>query len=168
MTTFIIRDVTLAILVLATFLLSPAHPILQTALGLGIGLIIYQLHEWSHYLGAVATRASLTRAKAWYSPFLFSFDSQLNSRGQFIDMSWPGFATTFTCLALLYFFRPAELWADTAWLAALALTGFTVVVEGPLFLWAIVRHEVPAVEIPGLGNNPVVRTILDKLTLRHH
>ena len=150
MTTFIIRDVTLAILVLATFLLSPAHPILQTALGLGIGLIIYQLHEWSHYLGAVATRASLTRAKAWYSPFLFSFDSQLNSRGQFIDMSWPGFVTTFTCLALLYFFRPAELWADTAWLAALA--GFGV------FCWALSPILTPFVLGAGLAyaGDPIV------------
>ena len=48
MTKFLIRDVLLAVFVLLLFLFSPDDDIMQTLLGLGIGLVIYLLHEWSH------------------------------------------------------------------------------------------------------------------------
>lgn len=168
MTKFLIRDVLLAVFVLLLFLFSPDDDIMQTLLGLGIGLVIYLLHEWSHYLGAVLTKAKFNTARVLYSPFLFSFDSKANSRQQFFRMSWPGFAATFTCLAILYLYRPDKLWAEVAWIAALALSTFTLVVEGPIFLWALIRREIPAVEIPIIGVNPVLKYLIKKKNEEDH
>ena len=158
---FVIRDLSLTVIVTFTFLLDNGHIAVQTIMGLGIGLLIYLMHEWSHYLAGLATGAALSRAKAIYSPFLFSFDSRTHSRKQFIDMSWPGFVTTFGSLAILFFFRPAALWSDIAWLAAVVLSLFTLIIEGPIFLWAILIGEIPAVEIPGLGNNSIFKKLRD-------
>ena len=168
MTKFIIRDLLLAVLVLLLFLFGPDNTIMQTLIGLGIGLVIYLLHEWSHYLGAVLTQAKFNMARALYSPFLFSFDSKANSRQQFLDMSWPGFAATFTCLVILYLYRPDTLWAEVAWIAALTLSAFTLVVEGPIFLWALIRREIPAVEIPIIGVNPLLQSLIKKKNDGHH
>ena len=163
MTKFIVRDLLLATLVIASFLAESSNAQLQTMSGLGIGLIIYLTHEWSHYVGAVLTGANLRRANSLLSPFIFSFDSKTNSRKQFIDMSWPGFASTFSCLVILYIFRPDMIWAEVAWTAALALTAFTVIVEGPIFLWALIKREIPPVEIPLIDFNSAVQTLKTRL-----
>ena len=78
MTKFIVRDLLLATLVIASFLAESSNAQLQTMSGLGIGLIIYLTHEWSHYVGAVLTGANLRRANSLLSPFIFSFDSKAN------------------------------------------------------------------------------------------
>ena len=165
---FILRDLFLAALVLALIVIGLGNTNMQILSGLGIGLVIYLLHESSHYLGAVLTGATLKRASALYSPFLFSFDSKANSLKQYMDMSWPGFASTFSCLLILYLYRPDTIWSEVAWFAALALSAFTLLVEGPLFLWAIIRREIPPVEIPLIDTNPVARSLIKKLQGRTH
>ena len=168
MSKFIVRDLLIATLVIASFLLESSNIHLQLMSGLGIGLIIYLMHEWSHYIGAILTGANLTRANSLLSPFIFSFDSKTNSRKQFIDMSWPGFASTFSCLLILYMFRPNMIWAEAAWTAALALTTFTVLVEGPILLWTLIKREIPPVEIPLIGFNSLLRSIISKLKRLFH
>ena len=168
MTKFIIRDILLTALVLLLFLIGTENTIMQILMGLGIGLVIYLVHEWSHYLGAALTKAKFKTASALYSPFLFSFDSNANSYRQFIDMSWPGFAATLTCLAILYLYTSDMLWAEVACIAALVLGAFTLLVEGPIFLWALIRQEVPAVEIPFLSVNPVLQSLTKEITKWRH
>ena len=160
---FIVRDLLILTLVLSLLVVNLESNNLQLMTGIGVGLLIYLLHEWSHYLGAVRSGAHLKRAGSLFSPFIFSFDSNTNSRKQFIDMSWPGFASTFSCLLALYLYRPDEIWAEVAWKAAIALTAFTVVVEGPIFLWAIIKREIPPIEIPLINVNPALRSFNKKL-----
>ena len=160
---FIVRDLLITTLVLSLLVVNLDSNNLQLMTGIGVGLLIYMLHEWSHYLGAVRSGAHLKTAGSIFSPFIFSFDSKTNSRKQFVDMSWPGFATTFSCLLTLYLYRPDEIWAEVAWKAALALTAFTVVVEGPIFLWAIIKREIPPIEIPLIDVNPSLRSFIKKL-----
>ena len=160
---FLIRDGSLIAIVVLLFVLAPKTALLQVATGLGIALVVYLLHEWSHYLAALRQGAVILMADSIFSPFLFSFDSVENTQDQFIQMSWPGFAATFISVAVLYFSLPDTLWAEVAWISVLVLTTFTLVVEGPIFLWAVFKQEVPAVEIPLIGKNSVLNAALNKL-----
>ncbi|NNK07740.1 MAG: hypothetical protein HKP50_10575, partial [Myxococcales bacterium] len=67
-----------------------------SSIGAGVGAAIcaYNLHEWAHLIGAHLTRSVYVPAKRLISPFLFSYDAERNTRGQFLVMSLAGFAAT--------------------------------------------------------------------------
>ena len=109
-----------------------------------------------------ATLSQIDAASALWSPFLFSFDSEANSRKQFLHMTWPGFAATALYLVVYGLLLPAGvLWGDIAWAAAVFLAGLTLVIEGPIAVWTLFRRTPPPVEIPFLGNNPVLQQVND-------
>ncbi len=115
--------------------------------GLGLGVATYLLHEWGHLLGALATRSTVHAPERLGSRFLFSFDSRANSRRQFLIMSLGGFAVTAVALALVYTVLPAEQLATrVARGSVLFLTFLLVFIELPLFVWALVRGDLPPVE----------------------
>lgn len=112
--------------------------------GLMLGVCAYLAHEWSHYLGALATGSKLEIGTSLRSGFLFSFDAEQNSLSQFVVMSLAGFAAT--ALALVFFYQGLP----DAYLASriargsglfLALLGLTL--EVPLLLYGLVTRSVP-------------------------
>jgi hypothetical protein len=120
---------------------------LGLAAGLGLGVGHYLLHEWGHALGGLATRSVIRPAASLRSRFLFSFDSQENSRAQFLAMSFSGFAVTGVVLWAVYTQLP-DVWLATrvARGAVLFLVALTVFIEFPLVIYALVRNRVPPVE----------------------
>lgn len=112
--------------------------------GLLLTACAYLAHEWSHYLGAVATGSQVPLGTRLSSAFLFSFEAEGNSLFQFVVMSVSGFVATALAVWLFY------AWLPDAWLASrvarggvvfLALLGF--VLELPLLLYGIVTGGVP-------------------------
>jgi hypothetical protein len=115
--------------------------------GLSTGVCVFLVHEWGHWLGAFATSASVTPAKSLASPFLFSFDSQANSRRQFLVMSFGGWAASAIIAALAYTLLPGELFAARVARGVVSLNVFLIVlIEVPLVAWALVTGRVPPVE----------------------
>jgi hypothetical protein len=120
---------------------------LGVALGLSVALACYFGHEWGHLAGALATGSKVGAPPGLTSLSLFSFDSKANDRGQFVVMSFSGFAMTGVALAVVYLGLPDELLATrVARGAVLFLTALTVLVEFPLVIWALVRQDLPPVE----------------------
>lgn len=155
---FFLRDATLTLAAVVGIYLQPANTLSQALVGLLTGYIAYSFHEWSHFCGARLVNASIEPAQSLWSPFLFSFDSKSNSVQQFYAMTLPGFIAT--ALYLLFFTvgLPKEpLWANIALLFGYTLAGLTALIEGPIALYAIVKKEIPVVEIPGFGNHSFSR-----------
>lgn len=112
--------------------------------GLLLTVCAYLAHEWSHYLGAVATRSKVPLGDGLASAFLFRFDAEENSLFQFVVMSVSGFVATAFAVWLFYGFLP------DAWLASrvarggvLFLSLLGVVLELPLLLYGIAIGAVP-------------------------
>ena len=104
----------------------------------------YVAHEWSHYLGALASGGHADLNTNLASGFLFSFPAEGNSLPQFVVMSLSGFAATAAAIAFVYLALP------DAWLATrvarggvvfLAMLG--VVLELPLLLYGLAIRRVP-------------------------
>ena len=142
--------------------LSPENITLQVCLGVGLGLTAYLFHEWAHWLGATVVNAKIDSPNFILSPFLFSFDSEANSTRQFIHMTWPGFLATAIYISAYSLFLPDTLWGQIAWWMAVALTLATIIIEGPLALWVVLREDLPPVEIPFLGENRVLNQVIDR------
>lgn len=116
--------------------------------GFAVGLMVfasaYVAHEWSHYLGALASggRADVNTNLA--SGFLFSFPAEGNSLSQFVVMSLSGFAATAAAIAIVYLALP-EAWLATrvarGGVVFLAMLG--VVLELPLLLYGLATRRVP-------------------------
>jgi len=149
---FLIRDGAIVSGALVLWLLlgplSAGNGVVADLAGLLAGLLLtacaYLAHEWSHYLGAVATGSKVPLGANLRSAFLFSFDAEENSLGQFVVMSLAGFVATGIAVWLFY------AWLPDAWLASrvarggvlfLALLG--LVLELPLLVYGIVTGGVP-------------------------
>lgn len=112
--------------------------------GLLLTACAYLAHEWSHYLGAVATGSRAPLGERLSTAFLFSFDAESNSLLQFVVMSVSGFVATAIAVWLFYTALP------DAWLATRVARGgviflslLGVVLELPLLLYGIVTGGVP-------------------------
>ena len=119
-----------------------------TLLGLGFGVCVFLLHEWGHLLGALATGSVVQEPASLRSAYLFSYDSKRNTQRSFLVMSLGGFAATGLAVALAYGALP-DAWLATrvARGATLVLATLTVVVELPLLAYALLRSELPPVEV---------------------
>lgn len=112
--------------------------------GLLLAACAYLAHEWSHYLGAVATGSHVPLSTRLSTAFLFSFDSQMNSLLQFVVMSVSGFIATAIAVWLFYTGLPdAYLATRVARGGVLFLTLLGVVLELPLLVYGIVTGAVP-------------------------
>ncbi|MBO6564399.1 MAG: hypothetical protein JJ956_06630 [Pseudomonadales bacterium] len=160
---FVFRDSAIVIVTMGLFILSPENMALQICLGVGLGLSAYLFHEWAHWLGARLVNAKIDSPDFILSPFLFSFDSEANSTRQFVHMTWPGFLATAIYITAYDLLLPDTLWGQIAWWMAVALTLATVIIEGPLALWAVLREDLPPVEIPFLGENRVLNQVFDRV-----
>jgi len=115
--------------------------------GLATGIGVFLVHEWGHWLGAIGTGATITPAKSLASPFLFSFDSQRNSRRQFLWMSLGGWIASALVAALAYALLPGELFAARVARGVVSLNVFLIVlIEVPLVVYSLVSGRVPPVE----------------------
>ena len=147
---FALRDGLVALAAMGGWLLGPDGRIGQILTGLLTGVVAYNLHEWGHFLGALWGKAQIRSASAIWSPFLFSFDSKTNSKKAFWTMTWPGFAMTALYLDLFWFYLPQDQLAGRLALGiAILLATLTVIIEFPLALIALIRSDLPPVEIPG-------------------
>lgn len=100
--------------------------------GVMVTLVSFLLHEWGHWLGAVASGSPVSRPPGVLSPFLFHFDTQRSTRKQFLWMSMGGYAASALALAAI------ATWADFSRLSGLVAFGLaslgvlvTLVLEVP-------------------------------------
>lgn len=113
--------------------------------GLLVGASAFVLHEWGHLLAAMAVGASVHANPKLRSNFLFSFDAEHSTLGQFLVMSVGGFLVTGLFLVLVYTVLPDGLLATrVARGAVLFLASLTVLLEFPLVGIAIYRGRAPA------------------------
>ncbi|MGD8608480.1 MAG: hypothetical protein PVH21_14380, partial [Myxococcales bacterium] len=102
--------------------------VLSISAGVGAAVCAYNLHEWGHLLGAHLTDSVYVPARRLISPFLFSYDAERNTRGQFLVMSLAGFAATAIFVAAYWLWMPRDQQAGRIALrGALVLAGLTVV-----------------------------------------
>ncbi|MGB5696139.1 MAG: hypothetical protein WBM46_10835 [Polyangiales bacterium] len=158
---FVIRDVTILVGTIGLWWASVSvqsgttlASALSIAAGAGAAICAYNLHEWGHLIGAHLTRSVYTPAKRLISPFLFSYDAEHNTRGQFLIMSLAGFAATALFVIAFVVWMPQEQQAGRIALrGALILAGLTVIIEFPIFFRALFGSTVPRT---GLFKGPTV------------
>jgi len=158
---FVIRDLTILVGTIGLWWgsLSAANgtrlaSALSIAAGVGAAVCAYNLHEWGHLIGAHLTRSVYTPAKRLISPFLFSYDAEHNTRGQFLLMSLAGFAATVLFVITFVVWMPQDQQAGRIALrGALILAGLTVIIEFPIFFRALFGSTVPRT---GLFKGPTV------------
>lgn len=115
--------------------------------GLALGSCAFIVHEWGHFLGALAARSAVRPGQSLRSLFVFSFDSRLNSRGQFLAMSFAGFAATAAAVWASYALLPSDLLASRVARGVALVSAFLgVFIEVPLVGWALWTGRVPPVE----------------------
>ncbi len=148
---FAIRDLAILFATIALWSLSlqvdrssAAHAWLSIAAGIGAAVCAYNLHEWGHLIGAHLTDSVYTPAKRLISPFLFAYDAEHNTRGQFLVMSLAGFAATAVFVVAFLLWMPQDQQAGRIALrGALVLAGLTAVIELPIFFRALFGNTVP-------------------------
>ena len=148
---FAIRDVTILLATIGAWWASGrVEPGSAWASGLSIGagvgaaVCAYNLHEWGHLLGAHLTKSVYVPARRIYSPFLFAYDADENTREQFLLMSLAGFAATALFVAAFLLWMPQDQQAGRIALrGALILASLTVIIELPIFLRALLGRTVP-------------------------
>lgn len=158
---FVIRDVTILVATIVAWWLSlsvePDSSLASTlsiSAGVGAAICAYNLHEWGHLVGAHLTHSVYVPAKRIISPFLFSYDAERNTRGQFLVMSLAGFAATAAFLVAFVLFMPQDQQAGRIALrAAFVLAGLTAVIELPIFFRALLGNRVPRT---GMFKGPTV------------
>ena len=158
---FVIRDVSILVgTVLAWWWSleaepgSAVHSTLSIVAGVGAAVCAYNLHEWGHLVGAFWTRSVYVPAKRLYSPFLFSYDAEKNTRNQFLLMSLAGFAATALFVAAFLLWMPQDQQAGRIALrGGLVLAALTVIIEFPIFFTALFRNKVPRT---GMFDGPTV------------
>ena len=127
---------------------------LSIGAGVGAAICAYNLHEWGHLLGAHWTHSVYVPAKRLISPFLFSYDAEQNTRGQFLLMSLAGFAATAIFIVVFVLWMPQDQQAGRIALrGAILLAGLTVVIEFPIFFRALFGRSVPRT---GMFKGPTV------------
>jgi len=115
--------------------------------GVLVGVSGYLLHEWGHLLGAVLAGSTVQPGRSLASGFLFSFDSQANTRRQFVALSLGGWLATALVLWGVYALLPDGLFASRV--ARGFVSGnvlLVVLIEIPLVVYALVTGNVPPVE----------------------
>jgi len=151
-TRFLIRDGSIVAVALALWwLLAPLSAeagwvadLSGWVAGLLLTACAYLAHEWSHYLGAIATGSKVPLGTKLASPFLFSFDAEENSLAQFVVMSVAGFVATAIAVYSFYAFLPdAYLASRVARGGVLFLSLLGLVLELPLLVFGIVTGGVP-------------------------
>lgn len=116
-------------------------------LGLLLGACAFVLHEWGHFIGALAARSAVRPPEHLRSIYLFSFDSRLNSRRQFLIMSVGGFIVTGGAVWLSSVLLPDEQLASRVARGVVLFLAFLgVFIELPLVFWALLRPTLPPVE----------------------
>jgi hypothetical protein len=115
--------------------------------GVLVGIFAFLLHEWGHWLGAVATGSRVQPAKSLRSLFLFSFDSRQSSRRQFLALSFGGWLATLAFAFAAYAWLPPELLASRVARGMAMLSVLLVaVIEIPLVVWSLRTGRIPRVE----------------------
>ena len=123
---------------------SSLHGVLSIVAGVGAAVCAYNLHEWGHLLGAHLTDSVYVPARRLYSPFLFAYDADDNTRHQFLVMSLAGFAATAIFVLAFLLWMPQDQQAGRIALrGALILASLTVIIEFPIFLRAVLGTKVP-------------------------
>ena len=113
--------------------------------------IAYIAHEWGHFTGARLSGAVSPVAKEPVSFFMFSFKDELNTRGQFLTMSFGGPLANWTLVTLLFILLPLDTWSQTLLLA----TTFAIAISVSVF-------EFPVISRVMYGDNPA-ETIENRL-----
>ena len=114
--------------------------------GVMLGVTAFLLHEWGHVLAGLAAGSAMAINENLRSPSMFSFDAGRNSLKQFVIMSLGGFAVTAVLLFSYYTYLPDTLLASRVARGAVGfLALLAIVLELPLFLFAIFSGNVPAV-----------------------
>lgn len=122
--------------------------------GVTIGVCGYLLHEWGHLLGAAIAGSAVQPGRSLASGFLFSFDSQTNTRRQFVALSLGGWLATALVLWGVYALLPEGLFASRVARGVVAGNVLLVVlIEIPLVVYALITGHVPPVE-----NQPATAT----------
>jgi hypothetical protein len=158
---FVLRDVTILLATVvawwASFRVEPASGWangLSIGAGIGAAVCAYNLHEWGHLIGAHFTKSVYVPARRVYSPFLFAYDAEENTREQFLIMSLAGFAATALFVAAFLLWMPQDQLAGRIALrGALILAGLTVIIELPIFFRTLFGRAVPRT---GLFKGPTV------------
>lgn len=120
--------------------------------GAVLGVCALPLHEWGHLLAAVLARSHVRPAESLRSIFVFSFDSQRNSRRQFLVTSVGGWLGTAAAVWVAYGLLPSDLLASRVARGLVVLSVLLVVVtEVPLVVRALWTGRIPRVEI---GSDP--------------
>jgi hypothetical protein len=115
--------------------------------GITIGVCGYLLHEWGHLLGAVAAGSTVRPPRSLASGFLFSFDSQANSRRQFIALSLGGWTASVVVLWFVYAQLPSDLFASRVARGVVTANMLLIVlIEVPLVVFSLVTGKVPPVD----------------------
>ena len=126
----------------------PRSDFLGLLVGLSLGVATFLFHEWGHWLGAWLSSSAIRAPESLRTIYLFSYDSKANSRGQFLAMSFSGFAATGVAVWAGYALLPdAELASRVARGAILSLAFLTVFVEFPLVAWSLFAKTLPPVEV---------------------
>jgi hypothetical protein len=115
-----------------------AH-VVGAAAGSLLTLSAFLVHEWGHWIAAVASGARVSRPPRKLSPYLFFYDTARSTRAQFLWMSFGGYLATAIALAGIV------AWADlrsTSGLVAVGLSSLgmlvTFVLEVPT-TWRVWR-----------------------------
>ena len=149
---FLLRDLVIVALAAGAWILlaerSAGADFVADLSGWIVGLLLfacaYVAHEWSHYLGALASGGRADIGENLASGFLFSFGPEGNTLGTFVAMSLGGFAATGVMVAFFYLGLPDEYLATrVARGGVLFLTLLGVVLELPLLLYGVVTRSVP-------------------------
>lgn len=115
--------------------------------GVGIGLCAHYLHEWGHVAGALISRSQFTVNDNMRSLSVFTYDSSANSRGQFLVMSFAGFAMTALVVWLVFSTLDGNLMAErVARGSVLFLVFLGVVLEIPLVIYSLISRRVPPID----------------------
>ena len=111
----------------------PLAALLGVLSGAAAGAIICTLvHEWFHYLGAIAARGRYRRPSR-LALFAFDWDFKHNSPRQFLVMSYAGTLGSLVAIALFMFSIPAETPCSIALLAAsVGSLAFAGAIEWPV------------------------------------
>lgn len=103
--------------------LEPAGGALHTAVAILTGALTaftgFLGHEWGHLVGARMAKGVYAPPDSVFSIFLFKFNSDLNTREQFVSMSMGGFISSVLIVALLFSLLSFDRLADQV---ALGLT----------------------------------------------
>ena len=152
------RDLSIVVAVVALWRLTagfsagdgPVGDFSGLLVGAALGACALPLHEWGHFLGALASRSAMRPAESLRSLFAFSFDSQQNSRRQFLAMSFGGWVGTALAVWVAYGVLPSELLASRVARGMTLLSVLLVVVtEVPLLVRAYWTGRIPPVETVG-------------------